>query len=380
MFTVPLVAVYFGYVSVLAPLCNILVLWIVPIAFALGIIAAALGFIWMSGAAAAAFTASLCARYVMGTAKLISRLDAACIYLTGALAVWFIISYAALLVLIIVKPGVRFAVYYTVVAVMTITAVSTFTALSADASGFALTALNVGQGECVVLTCGPYTAVVDCGSSSGEDAGDLAARYIGSLGRHSVDAIVLTHFHSDHTNGVTRLLSEMKVGTMIMAEPLDEDRENSDSIISLAEKRKADIIYLDEDASVTLGDMTLHLFAPGDAAADNDRCVCILAQYGTFEVLITGDGEELLERTISSSARLPDTEVLVVGHHGSNTSTTELLLDSARPDIAVISVGYNSYGHPSGDVLERLAARDVKIYRTDVDGNVTIRPEDLYDG
>ena len=70
---------------------------------------------------------------------------------------------------------------------------------------------------------------------------------------------------------------------------------------------------------------------------------------------------------------LPDAEVLVVGHHGSDTSTCRELIESIQPDLAIISVGYNNYGHPSPRVIERLEGYGIRVLRTDLEGNITVK-------
>ena len=100
----------------------------------------------------------------------------------------------------------------------------------------------------------------------------------------------------------------------------------------------------------------------------------MLATAGSFDTLITGDMSGEVEPLLLERRELPKVELLVAGHHGSGTSTTQTLLDAIRPDVAVISVGENNrYGHPAQETLERLAAIGAEIYRTDLQGTVTIR-------
>ena len=98
----------------------------------------------------------------------------------------------------------------------------------------------------------------------------------------------------------------------------------------------------------------------------------MLTTAGDFDALITGDMDQIIEGRLIKYGDLPDIELLVAGHHGSKYSTSEELLLAARPETAVISVGYNTYGHPADETLERLAAAGCDIYRTDWSGTVTI--------
>ena len=105
-----------------------------------------------------------------------------------------------------------------------------------------------------------------------------------------------------------------------------------------------------------------------------ERVLVLLGSFpaGDFDALITGDMNSAVEHRLVKYGDLPDIELLVVGHHGSKYSTSEELLLATRPELAVISTGYNTYGHPAPETLERLAAAGCGIYRTDWSGTVTV--------
>ena len=105
---------------------------------------------------------------------------------------------------------------------------------------------------------------------------------------------------------------------------------------------------------------------------ENELGLTILCSAGEFDTLITGDMDSRTERVLVSSYPLPDIEVLLVGHHGSRYSTSEELLGAVMPEVGVVSVGSNSYGHPTRDALLRLTDADVTVYRTDLQGNIYI--------
>ena len=100
----------------------------------------------------------------------------------------------------------------------------------------------------------------------------------------------------------------------------------------------------------------------------------ILVSDGEFDTLITGDMDKETELRLMDNFQLPDIEVLIVGHHGSHNSTSEELLNNLTPEIAVISVGKdNVYGHPAEETLDKLDERDIKVYRTDLNGTIIVR-------
>ena len=99
----------------------------------------------------------------------------------------------------------------------------------------------------------------------------------------------------------------------------------------------------------------------------------MLYTLGDYDILITGDMSQRAERILLDVDPIPDIEVLVAGHHGAASSTSQLLLDETRPETVLISVGRNSYGHPSEATLSRIAQAGAEVYRTDQCGTITIR-------
>ncbi len=188
-----------------------------------------------------------------------------------------------------------------------------------------------------------------------------------------MDVLVLTHYHADHANGVERLLSALDVGALAVPEPRFEESELDEEILAAAEDAGCEILFVDEDTTVSLGETEIKLFPPLGTESENERGIMALISCGGFEALVTGDAPDTQERMLVGKYELPDIECLVAGHHGSATSTSDRLLDAATPETAVISVGENSYGHPAQTVLKRLQSRGIRVFRTDENGNVEIR-------
>lgn len=237
-----------------------------------------------------------------------------------------------------------------------------------------ITALDVGQGQCISVFAGDKTMLIDCGGTGTLDrAGETAGAYLSSCGRDRVDVLLLTHLHADHANGVAELLELIDVERIILpAEPDDEDRL-LDEIIKSAEKHGARLEYLSADAEIELGGINARLFAPGEAGDTNERCIMALVSVKDYDMLITGDGSKSAERELVSERELENIELLIVGHHGSRYSSCGELLGSIGGESAIVSVGYNTYGHPTYETLERLDAYGYNIYRTDLNGTIEIR-------
>ena len=216
-------------------------------------------------------------------------------------------------------------------------------------------------------------ALVDCGGSGPDNAGDVAADYFQTRGVSRLDLLILTHLHDDHANGVSRLLERMRVEKILLPE---EDSALRTEILKLAEEKSIIVETVTEDQCIHTGQaQTLTVYAPVEELGEtNERGLAILADGGSFQTLITGDMGATGEENLLNIANFPQIEVLVTGHHGSATSTTQALLDAVKPEYALISVGEgNLYGHPAQETLERLEAAGAEVYRTDWNGTIEIR-------
>ena len=189
----------------------------------------------------------------------------------------------------------------------------------------------------MLLGSGDFLALVDCGGDSYNDAGDTAANYIQSLGRGRLDLLVLSHYHADHANGVPQLLRRLEVGEIALPD-VEEDSPLRQEILALAEEQGCRVRFIRSDTTYTLEEgQTVTLYAPlGQGTDTNELGLAVLASAGDADVLITGDMGGSAEQLLLEHAALPGVELLVAGHHGSDTSTTAELLEAVRPKVAVI--------------------------------------------
>ena len=238
--------------------------------------------------------------------------------------------------------------------------------------GLTVTAVDVGQGQCLVIRSGTATAVVDCGSSSADDPADRLLSWLRGEGVSRVDLLLLTHYHSDHCSGVPELLKRMPVGTAVLPPP-DDASTWDESIRRLAENGNCTVYTADgAPADISFGEARVRVWPPVGGEDENERCLALLFTQGSFDVLVTGDMPDTCERELAGSADLPDIEVLVAGHHGSAGSSCEELLDAVSPELVLISVGENEYGHPADVTLRRFARRGAAVFRTDLLGTFTL--------
>lgn len=375
LLSVPLAAVHFGYVSVLSPLSNILCLWMISILYIGGFLLLILAAFLPGIAAGIGALLAWGVRYIFFVAGLIEKVPFACVYLTNPVYIlWLVFVYVIFFAAWICarKSGQLRIVMPLCVSVLSLLfCVGGTQLLRADE--LHLAALDVGQGECVALTAGDYAAVVDCGASwVTHDAAEAASHYLRGRQYRHLDALILTHLHSDHVNGAADLLYRMRVRDLYMPCETDDGDGHLSEILAAAEAEGTNVHYVNQNILLKLGDMELTLFAPLLPGKENENGLIVLAKQGDFEALIMGDAPGEAEILLTKQYALPDTEVLVVSHHGSATSTVSALLEEAMPDLAVISVGYNTYGHPTQKVLDRLAYYNIPVLRTDREGRITV--------
>ena len=375
-FSAPLTALHFGTLTVFSPLANLLGLWAVSACFCLGWFSCLAGMILLPLGKALAVPTALLARYLIFLAGLICRLPHHLISMAGTeRKLWLLLCYMLALLGWRARASHRFRVLMPVMlSILTLVACLRTTGLRYHHADAVVAVLDVGQGECICILSGDTTLMLDCGGSNLENAGETAANYLEGSGRSDLDLLVLSHLHDDHCNGVEMLLELVPVKEIVLSPDSDMEEGRLQAIEAAAARHGTRVTQLNENTERAIGNLRLTLFAPPPNGSENERCIISLASIGDFDVLMTGDSLKRAELELADSGALPDTELLIVGHHGSKTSSDDLFLETIRAEDAVISVGnHNTYGHPAREVLARLQAHGSSIYRTDRNGTVEIR-------
>ena len=369
--TVPLVALHFNIVSLIAPLSNLLTLWAIGFLFVGGLLLGALAVVLPGPAAVLAVPFTALARYLQWVIELLSRPALAALPLESVYyRAWLVLVYALLLAFLRTK-GRRTVWAPLAAGTAGLVLAVTLTRASFCQGDLSVTVLDVGQGQSVLVRTGSYLTLADCGGDSRDDPGDVAANYLQSLGRSGVDLLVLSHYHADHANGISRLLSRVDVGELALPD-VEPDSPLRAEVLAIAEEKGIPVRFVRETTRFAGGVTVLPPVT--DTGGGNELGLTVLAAVGNTDVLITGDMEREGEERLLQSFDLPDVEVLVAGHHGSDTSNTPALLERTTPDLALISVGENNkYGHPSYDTLVRLDGIGAKIYRTDLYGTIEVQ-------
>lgn len=374
LFTMPLSALYFGAVSLIAPLSNLLVVWMVPALLAGGLLTGLLSpVVPAAGMAVGAATAPL-ARYFLWVTESLSKPGLASLPLDVVYyRIWLVFVFLLILTGALIPGKKRLRVPLTAACMMLAAAVL-FTTREFRRGDMLVTVLDVGQGQSVFIRTGEQLTLVDCGGFGGQNAGDVAADYLQARRVNRLDRLILSHYDEDHINGVTQLLHRLEIGTILLADRREELPLRRE-ILDLAQEKgvKVEVVQGDTclDAgkgnTITVYKTTSSLYSP------NEQSLTVIASVGELDVLLTGDMSSATEKQLLDHAELPDVELMVAGHHGSDSSNCQALLEQVRPEKVVVSAGaHNRYGHPGQQALERFFEVGAQVYRTDLQGTVTI--------
>lgn len=366
--TVPLSAMYFGTVSLIAPVTNILCLWMISGLFIGCMVCCAVGALFPVAAVGIGWVLSWGIRYVLWIAGAVAKIPFGAVYTQNEnIALWIAATYGLLLMLACIPKMRKKWLLWLIPGLLAVAVVASVVSVRLD--NYRLTVLDVGQGQCALLQADGRTYMVDCGGGNGEQAADIAAAHLLSQGINSLDGLILTHYDFDHINGVPYLLERLEVDTLYL--PSRSDDENLQRILEIYPKHP---VYLGRGKTLQWEDSRIDIYPGTGNKSSNENSACILFQKQECAILITGDRDRAGEEALLREHDLPKVDILVVGHHGSDSSTSALLLRSLDVDTAVISVGEgNRYGHPEESVLRRLEMFGCIIYRTDRDGTVVIR-------
>jgi len=374
VFTAPLTAWYFRIFVLVAPLSSLLAVPAAGWSFMAAFVTVLLGFVWLPLASLLGWISWALVRYILWIANGMMSWRYHAVYFTNPyLIYWLLFLYAAFIGCAATPDGKRKYLLASALSVLTLTAAIWVNRQDYQYGVLTALTLDVGQGESVILTSGGETALVDCGSSNSyKDPGGLAADTLHSMGVRELSAVVVTHYHADHTNGLYEVLRRIPVQTIYLPD-IEDEYGVRERLVSLAEEKGAQVTYVTKETADTLGDTVLTIYPPVQSGGDlNELGLTALASAGDFDLLITGDMSGSTEKKLVETYALPDIEVLVVSHHGSRYSSNIRFLKAVMPEAAVISVGDNNYGHPSEETLQRLLAVGADIWRTDQQGTIRI--------
>lgn len=238
--------------------------------------------------------------------------------------------------------------------------------------------LDVGQGDAILIRSGNQVTLVDTGDIS---ARDRLVEHLKKEKIATIDTVVITHPHADHLGGMAAVFEHFSV-KRIFDSGLQTSTATYRKYLETVDKKKVPFSIVTAGQTVDIGGgAVLKILAPekpfllednGSLDLNNNSIVTKLT-FGSFSMLLTGDAEKASEaRMLKNYGADLKSSILKIGHHGSNTSTTVEFLKAVAPEAAIISLGANNdYHHPHPSTMKKLEGK-MKIYRTDLNGTVTV--------
>jgi len=239
--------------------------------------------------------------------------------------------------------------------------------------------LDVGQGDSAFVKTPEMHQILIDGGPGSTVLSKLAKNM--PFWDKSLDLVILTHPDLDHMQGLLYVLERYKVDFILWTgvKKIAPEYDEWIRVLKKQQKMGAKIVIAESGQEIKAGDLfidTLYPFFSLEGqemkSSANNTCVVNKLIYGNNSFLFTGDISTGAEKELVASGESIASDVLKVAHHGSKYSTSNLFLESVRPEIAIISVGKNTYGHPTPEVLERLDDFDIETLRTDQKGDITI--------
>lgn len=228
---------------------------------------------------------------------------------------------------------------------------------------------DVGQADSILVMNEEQTMLIDAGNN---DDGELLVHNLKTLGITKVDYLIGTHPHEDHIGGLDNVIKNFEIGTIYMPR-VQTNTKTFEDVLDAVQEKDLKISTPNLKDTFSIGEAQCQVLAVDNNAKNlNLSSIVIQMKFDGLTYLFTGDSEKQVEEKILKNVKEDKkVNILKVGHHGSNTSSSEKFIQAVAPEISIISVGKdNSYNHPNQEVIQRLEEKGSKIYRTDEVGNV----------
>ena len=228
--------------------------------------------------------------------------------------------------------------------------------------------IDVGQADSILINYNNQYALIDAGNNAD---GNLLVNYFKELNIDEFQYVFGTHAHEDHIGGMDDIIDNFKIDNFYMPDVITTTKTFEDVLDSLD---KNNVIFDTPSIGETfnLGDTIMEVLYVGDDSKNlNNSSIVLKLTYGDTSYLFMGDATSVVEKELNNNDLNAD--VIKIGHHGSEYSTTESFIKQVNPNYAIISVGKNNtYNHPSNTIIDRLNNYNIKIYRTDEDGTILL--------
>ena len=230
--------------------------------------------------------------------------------------------------------------------------------------------LDVGQADSIFIEINDeMTMLIDAGTN---ESSETIINYINSLGYNKIDYLIATHPHADHIGGMEKIVEEYEIGNIYMPK-VTTNTKTYENLLEEIDNKNLKIKTAESNVNILNGNgLVIDILSPVKNTYDdlNNYSVVLKITYKNVSYLFMGDAEEEVEQQITEDI---DADIIKVGHHGSNTSSSIDFLKRVSPTYAIISVGEdNSYSHPHDEILKRYKDIGANVYRTDLNGTITV--------
>lgn len=233
--------------------------------------------------------------------------------------------------------------------------------------------IDVGQGdsEFIMLPDGK-NILIDAGDNA---SGDKVVSEIKNASFTKIDYLIATHPHADHIGGMSDVIDSFDISEVYMPR-CDYNTKTYLTLLEKIDEKGLKIKTVKNGISLPVSDgVSAEFLAPCSVSYDsaNNYSAVLKLTYGQCKFIFSGDAESLSEKEMLNSEADLSADVLKIAHHGSNTSSLAEFLDEVNPSYAIISCGINNkYSHPSKETLDKLHKRNIKVFRTDKSGTITV--------
>lgn len=234
--------------------------------------------------------------------------------------------------------------------------------------------IDVGNADALLIRNQGENLLIDAGEKGD---GETVINYLREHGVDKLHIVIATHADADHIGGMRDVVDAFEIDTFLMATMPEGYTPTTKVYTSLLEglaEKGLRLTPAEPGESYSLGDAALEILGPAAEFEDNNnQSVVCRVTFGARRFLFMGDAQMQAENALLAAGTDLKADVIKIGHHGSDTSTQDSLLDAVDPQIALISCGAgNPYGHPDSSVLARLNKRDIACYRSDLCGNIVV--------
>ena len=229
---------------------------------------------------------------------------------------------------------------------------------------------DVGQADSILIQSNGKNMLIDAGTNN---MGETVVNNLKNCGVEKIDYLVGTHPHEDHIGGMDDVINNFEIGTIYMPK-VQTNTKTFEDVLDAISNKGLKVTAPEVEDKFMMGNANCEIMSCGNGSSEeknnlNLSSIVIRVTYEEQSFLFMGDAEQENEE----KRDWPQTNVLKVGHHGSNTSSTQEFLNQVKPEIAIISVGQgNKYGHPKEETIDKLEKLGVTIYRTDESGTIKI--------